>query len=218
MKRCAEGEPASTAPKRRRRLGHGSTGAPVRIAVYCSGSKLSYTVKTLNRIGKVVEPTQCCRVEQVSAQDIRDGVLTQEEYSVVYVPGGSVFVQQAELQPDGYEALLRFVHGGGGFFGICAGALLAGQESFDGCVSGTGMLGATTTYNGWERADGAWEAMCCLTQKGQAMLHMEDESEAAKVTFTGGSWHRPCAAHNSVLDVEVAPFEPVATFSGESEE
>jgi len=77
--------------------------------------------------------------------------LLSETCDVLYVPGGSVFSQQADLGQEGWRQVLQFVRGGGGYVGVCAGALLAGQQGFDaeGVNAAAGMLGATTAWCGW---------------------------------------------------------------------
>lgn len=62
-------------------------------------------------------------VSRITAQEIRDGGLSEAD--VVVFPGGSGGRQGRSLGADGRDAVRRFVDGGGGFVGICAGAYLA---------------------------------------------------------------------------------------------
>lgn len=63
---------------------------------------------------------------RVSAEAIRDGVLGEAD--VVIFPGGSGGAQARRLEEEGREAVRRFVRGGGGYVGICAGAYLASSQ------------------------------------------------------------------------------------------
>lgn len=63
---------------------------------------------------------------RVSGADVRAGLLDQVD--AVLLPGGSATGQSGALEPAGRERLLRFVAGGGGYVGVCAGAYLAACE------------------------------------------------------------------------------------------
>ena len=91
------------------------------------------------------------QVEMVTGEEVRQGVL--ESYQMLYAPGGSVFKQQEALGQDGLMKLQKFVHGGGSYLGVCAGALLAAQEGFASCIEGAGMIGADSAWSGWARKD-----------------------------------------------------------------
>ncbi len=63
---------------------------------------------------------------RVLADDIRHGALMQVD--VLEVPGGWAGDYAAALGEDGLDAIRAFVSGGGGYFGICAGAYLASSR------------------------------------------------------------------------------------------
>lgn len=63
---------------------------------------------------------------RVSPQDIRDGVLAN--FDVLIMPGGSGSKQSEMLEATGRDKIRDFVHGGGGYVGICAGSYLASSH------------------------------------------------------------------------------------------
>lgn len=67
--------------------------------------------------------------ERVSANDIREGILSN--YDVLIVPGGSASVQANTLEDKGLITIRDFVRQGGGYVGFCAGAYLAMGYSRD---------------------------------------------------------------------------------------
>ncbi|MCX7006619.1 MAG: BPL-N domain-containing protein [Kiritimatiellaeota bacterium] len=73
----------------------------------------------LNRTGDI-------QVHRVDNTMIEAGVLDQ--FDVLFAPGGSGSVQARELGKPGREAVRKFVHAGGGYVGICAGAYLASRS------------------------------------------------------------------------------------------
>jgi len=67
--------------------------------------------------------TEAYTVRRVKGADIRDGVL--KDADVVIQPGGSGSKQAATLGEQGCANIRKFVEGGGGYVGVCAGAYLA---------------------------------------------------------------------------------------------
>ena len=70
----------------------------------------------------------------------------RKPFSVLFIPGGSVFVQQAALSDIAVTCICKYVCAGGGVLGICAGALLLGAEGFEGNKPERCMLGASAVY------------------------------------------------------------------------
>lgn len=62
-------------------------------------------------------------VQRVSPEDIHNGILS--DFDVLIQPGGSGSKQANALGEKGRKAIQNFVHEGGGYLGICAGAYLA---------------------------------------------------------------------------------------------
>lgn len=65
-------------------------------------------------------------VERLKAEDIRAGKLSG--YRAVLLPGGSGSKQGTTLEEAGREEIRKFVKGGGGYVGVCAGAYLATND------------------------------------------------------------------------------------------
>jgi glutamine amidotransferase-like uncharacterized protein len=61
--------------------------------------------------------------QRITADDIRAGAL--KNFDVLVQPGGGASNQAAALGTQGRQAIRDFVHAGGGYVGICAGAYLA---------------------------------------------------------------------------------------------
>jgi len=62
-------------------------------------------------------------VQRVSPEDIQNGILS--DFDVLIQPGGSGSKQANALGEKGRKAIQNFVHEGGGYLGVCAGAYLA---------------------------------------------------------------------------------------------
>ena len=94
--------------------------AETRVAVYdAQGASDS----AINNLRKLFDWKPRWGLRWVGAADVRGGVLDQ--FDVVVFPGGSGSKQAQALGPEGRRAVQQFVHGGGGYVGICAGAYLA---------------------------------------------------------------------------------------------
>ena len=60
--------------------------------------------------------------------DHRDNVTNATSWDVVFFPGGGGTSESDGLSEKGRDAVKRFVAGGGGYVGVCAGAYLASQH------------------------------------------------------------------------------------------
>ncbi len=63
-------------------------------------------------------------LERVTAEQIRQGVLSN--FDVIAQGGGRASLQAQALGDDGKEKIREFLRKGGGYVGICAGALSRG--------------------------------------------------------------------------------------------
>ena len=63
--------------------------------------------------------------EEVDARMIQTGVLQPQRHRALLMPGGLVGKLSYELSASGVENIRDFIHSGGGYLGICAGAALA---------------------------------------------------------------------------------------------
>lgn len=92
----------------------------LRVAVYCGAGVGSGGPV---RLEGLLQADKGTLARLVSPEGIRAGVLGQ--FDVVLFPGGTGKGTAEALGEDGRRAVERFVHGGGGYLGICAGAYLA---------------------------------------------------------------------------------------------
>jgi putative intracellular protease/amidase len=63
-----------------------------------------------------------CYLEQVLPHEIRNGILTEKKFDVVFMPGGMAPRHYEYLKDEGVAKVKEFVRNGGGYVGICAGA------------------------------------------------------------------------------------------------
>ncbi len=94
----------------------------IRVALYDdSGGHTRVSVEDkLDRAGDL-------ETHRVDGGMIERGVL--EQFDVFFAPGGSGSGQARELGEKGREVVRKFVQGGGGYVGICAGAYLASRST-----------------------------------------------------------------------------------------
>ncbi|WP_254510517.1 BPL-N domain-containing protein [Anatilimnocola floriformis] len=94
----------------------------IAVAVYDDLGATSSKEKLITALGK----SDRFEVTRLKAEDIRAGKLA--DHLVVMLPGGSSNTQGATLGEEGREEIRKFVRGGGGYIGICAGAYLATND------------------------------------------------------------------------------------------
>ena len=58
----------------------------------------------------------------IKSDDILNGVLEKEDYSLLLIPGGFAPHFINKIGEKGEEIIRKFVYNGGGYVGICAGA------------------------------------------------------------------------------------------------
>ena len=63
-------------------------------------------------------------LEQISCAELLSGCLLERGFNVLCVPGGFAPHTVAKLGDDGKRLVRQFVHNGGGFVGVCAGAFV----------------------------------------------------------------------------------------------
>lgn len=123
---------------------------PVRVALYRGEGADDYWAVPVKTI---LAADPAFRLTEVQAEDIRQGALKKND--VVIFPGGRSRLQSQALGPDGHRALKRFLTGGGGYLGFCAGAYLATTDS----PGALGLINAKVKSPKWDR--------------GKAMLKIE---------------------------------------------
>jgi len=97
--------------------------APIRVAVYDDKGSPRTAGDFQHVFGG--DPTHFA-LTNVTAEQIRSGVL--KDFDVIVQGGGGSRAQAAQLGKEGREAIRSFVHDGGGYLGICAGAYLASAD------------------------------------------------------------------------------------------
>lgn len=139
------------------------------------------------------------QVHRVGPADIRHGILKQ--FDVVIFSGGTGGGQAKALGEDGRRQVKRFVDGGAGYIGICAGAYLA----CDGFSWGLKVLDAKTASPKWRRGRGTVKME--LTQRGRELLAKQELP--SEVLYANGPILAP-AGSDLIPD-----YQPLAYFRSE---
>ncbi|HBE97402.1 MAG TPA: hypothetical protein DDW68_09555, partial [Verrucomicrobiales bacterium] len=156
-----------------------------------SGRSLVDLLETLKKFDNVT-------VQKLMAADIQAGALA--DVDVLIHPGGSGGKQGRNLGEAGREKIRRFLHDGGGFIGICAGAYLASADyswSLD-------ILDAKVIdRKHWARGTGT--VVISLSEEG----FLKSDQEELKIFYGQG----PLLAPGNKLEIE--DYHAVATFKTE---
>ena len=130
---------------------------PVKVAIYIDhGAYLGSVRRTAECFDENFE------VSRVLGDAVREDFLKSQQ--VFISPGGGASIQSRSLAPEGMKKLKEFVHEGGGFIGICAGAYLAAQNN----PLPLGIVAAKMPSPKWDR--GTAELKIELTPAGQAFF------------------------------------------------
>jgi len=136
----------------------------------------------------------------VTAKQIRDGVL--KDFDVIVQGGGGAHEQSSVLEDKGRDAIREFVHNGGGYLGICAGAYLASSGS----KAYLGMLNARVVDSEhWARGRG--DVILGFTPVGQKEIGESKPKET--VMYHQGPLLAPAGR------TDLPPYTLVATFDTE---
>lgn len=92
------------------------------VAIYSDRGVWSESVQAAEKMFPWMDYT----VERVNAEEIKNGVL--ENIQILCVPGGNMYQYAEDLSSKGIEQIRDFIHGGGGYVGICGGAYFAGER------------------------------------------------------------------------------------------
>ncbi len=173
------------------------TTAPIRVAIYDDAG------------GNGNGPTNCERclprahgftTERVKAADIRAGAL--DRFDVLIQPGGSGSAQAKALEPEGRDKIRKFVEGGGGYLGICAGSYLASADY----EWSLGLLDAKVLdRKHWARGKGDVEMR--LESSGQEFL--DEKRPVVTVRYAQGPLLAPAGK------AEIPDYEQLAVFETE---
>ena len=142
---------------------------PIKAAFYADKGGAQYNVAEMLEFAPEYD------VVPLSAADIANGAL--EGKDVLLMPGGSSKAEFNALGPAGQEAVRKFVRGGGGYFGICAGAFLVRQSEV-----GLGLVpfkdDKPEHYRGWAPMD------VKFTEEGEKVF--EGSEKIRNVMYWGG--------------------------------
>jgi glutamine amidotransferase-like uncharacterized protein len=95
----------------------------IRVAIYFGYGMDRHSALAMERAFQWME----CHVEVVGADDIKNGCL--DDFVILACPGGESRPDPwGELGPEGKVKIQEFIRGGGGYIGICLGALYASDH------------------------------------------------------------------------------------------
>jgi glutamine amidotransferase-like uncharacterized protein len=168
----------------------------IRVAVFKDAGVAG---KGVPRVTELLGKTDDVKVTLVNGKEIASGAL--KNFDVVMFTGGSGSKQAASLGEQGREEVRRFVRGGGGYIGICAGAYLA----CSGFEWGIGVLNAKTVSSKWMRGVGDVEIE--MTKKSAGLTGLPDGKR--EVHYANGPIIQPDDKKN------IPAYEPIAFFRTE---
>ncbi len=151
---------------------------PIRVALYDDAGAAG---KGVPRVTELLGKTSDVKVTKVKGKDIAAGVL--KDFDVVVFTGGSGHAEADAVTEKGREEVRQFVHGGGGYVGICAGAYLA----CSGFSWGIGVLNAKTVSSKWRRGRG--EVQIEATALGKETIGLATEKRA--ISYANGPIIKP---------------------------
>ena len=174
----------------------------IRVAIFSDAGVTKAGVKQVERC---LRESQGFETKAITGEQIRDDGL--KNFDVLIHGGGSASKQGEALGEKGRNAVKKFVGGGGGFIGICAGAYLASVQY----KWSMGLLDAQVIDGAhWARGEG--DVQLLLTAAGQEALKTEEEKDTCTIHFENG----PLLGPGKNDDIE--DYELLATFETEMRE
>lgn len=165
-------------------------------------------VTTLTRI---LDRAPSMSVHHVGPAEMTQKTLSQ--FDVVLCPGGSGSKQAAAIGKPGRDAIKQFIHGGGGYLGICAGAYLCSSHySWSLDVVGTSVFTGSREIEGvgkkqmWYRGKSS-QVQMELTAEGKKIF--PNVPMKTKVRYQNG----PVVSRNK--DTPLQPYKVLAWFRSE---
>jgi len=169
----------------------------VRVAIF---SDAGVTKSGVIQVERALPESAGFEVKPITAKQIRDGAL--KDFDLLIHPGGSASKQGETLGEKGRDTVKKFVEGGGGFIGICAGAYLASTQY----KWSLGVLDAQVIDGAhWARGEG--DVKLRLSSAGQKALQLEKET--CRIHFENG----PLLGPGKKDDID--DYEPLAIFESE---
>lgn len=169
---------------------------PIRVALYNDAGAVGKGVPSVTEILKQAGGYE---ITVFKAEDLTKGVL--EHKDVVIFTGGSGSKEGTALGDAGRDAVKKFVEGGGGYLGICAGAYLACSKF----PWSLGLLDAQTVSQKWRR--GVGDVQLEITPAGQQLSTLPAGNRG--VHYANGPIIKPAGRN------DLAPYEPLAVFRTE---
>lgn len=170
---------------------------PIRVAIYADEGA---SQDGSPAVQKCLPSSEGFHVETLTAEQIRSGALGH--FDVLIQPGGSGSKQASTLGKDGRERVKKFVAGGGGYIGICAGAYLASANY----PWSLGLLDAQVIdTKHWARGNG--DVTLALTERGKKAL--KADANSCTIRYAQG----PLLGPGGKDDIE--DYELLATFDSE---
>jgi hypothetical protein len=169
----------------------------VRVAIY---SGKGVTPGDAEQVKTCLPGSKGFDVVLIMANEIQDGSL--EKFDVLIHPGGSGRGQSEALGDEGREHVRRFVRGGGGYVGICAGAYLGSAEY----PWGLKLLDARV-IDGEHWARGVGTVQLRLPREARAVLGTDDAF--TEMHYENGPLLGPANRK------DIPNFESLATFETE---
>lgn len=103
---------------------------PAKIAKPIRAGMLQNQANSCLPIARLLDFSPEYELKFIAPEEYAKGAL--DGLDLVIMPGGGATRQYKAIGDDGAEALRRFVRGGGRYYGVCAGAFLAMQQSIEG--------------------------------------------------------------------------------------
>ncbi len=174
---------------------------PVRVAVF--QAKEGVGPSSENILVALEEPGDLgFHITRITAKEIRAGKLA--DIDVLVHPGGSGGKQGRGLEEEGREAVRQFVHQGGGYLGVCAGAYLATNDY----SWSLNLIDAKVVdRKHWARGSGTVKVR--FSPEGSAFFNYDDDEMS--LDYGQG----PLLARREWDDPEVPDYESLAIYSTE---
>ena len=178
-----------------------ATNAPLRVAVYMGrGSQGSGAFRHL-QLATIARGVEGFPVDE---QTIRDGALDRAD--VLVMTGGSATEEGTALGEVGRERIRRFIRGGGGYIGTCAGCYLL-QQSEKAPQPMPGRLGLIPFVR--EKELGSGQADMNLRFTGAAAAFGIRSNSVHRIRYSGGPVLLPGSP------VEDSSYEVLATYDSD---
>jgi lysophospholipase L1-like esterase len=169
---------------------------PIRVAIYEGAGSQESGIRDVERGVKLLKGAT---IERLSPHAFAERDLS--EFDVVVFSAGGASIQARALGDANRDKVRRFVHSGGAYLGICAGAYLACAE-FD---WGLKLIAAETLSDRWQR--GVGDVQMQLTPEGRSAFGAIDG--AFPVAYENGPVIGPIKAEG------LPPYRTLATFTTE---